>query len=93
MRSLEGIETDRTADGQVVVKANGYTITPDADGTLRVDGVGPCGRPFPNTARVLEPTSANPALELHAPLGISGVAEILRGILAWQIVTEGATIQ
>lgn len=86
--TFAGLSTDRTADGRIIVRGESFVLTPAADGHLQIDGAGPCGRSFPNIGRVLEPTSANPALELSVPLGINGVAEILRGILAWQVAYE-----
>lgn len=90
LTNLSGLSTDRTEDGGVVIRGSGYTLTPEEDGALRIDGIGPCGQAFPNVGRVLEPTSVDPALELACPLGITGVADILRGILAWKLTMEMA---
>jgi hypothetical protein len=88
MTAWDGLTTERAEDGGLVIKGESCVLTPTADGSLQIDGSGPCGRSFPNIGRVLEPTSANPALELSVPLGINGVADILRCVLARQTILE-----
>lgn len=77
-----------TDDGGIAIQGERYTLTPDSDGSLRIDGTGPCGTPFPDVGRILDPASANPALSLRAPLGLCGVAQILRSVLCWQLMME-----
>jgi len=48
-----------------------------ADGTICIDGVAPCGDKFTDIAIIHEINSVNPALHIPKPLGTNAVSKIL----------------